>query len=108
LAAWGVEAEVGVAGQFGGASACPFGQVALGQGLETPGDALDQPGAIAGGGGLAEDFGEALPQLADAEALQRRDLVDDVQVHRGSPFSLSADGQPVWTVSLVWPRNSRP
>jgi len=36
LAAWGVESEVGVACQFGGASACPFGQVALGQGLHPP------------------------------------------------------------------------
>ena len=27
---------------------------------------------------FAELFGEALPQLADTEALERRDLVDDV------------------------------
>ena len=31
--------------------------------------------------GFAEEFGEALPQSADAQLLQRRDLVDDVQFH---------------------------
>jgi hypothetical protein len=43
-----VEAEVGVAGQLGGASAGAFGQVAFGQGLQAPGDEFDQPGAVAG------------------------------------------------------------
>ncbi|HTU16950.1 MAG TPA: hypothetical protein VMG10_02710, partial [Gemmataceae bacterium] len=37
-----------------------------------------------GGGGFAENFGEALPQLGDAQALQGGDLVDDVQPHRFS------------------------
>jgi hypothetical protein len=74
--------RVGVAGQLGGASAGAFGQVALGQRLESPGDALDEPGAVAGVGGFAEQFGEALPQLAHAQTLQRRDLGDDVHFHR--------------------------
>jgi hypothetical protein len=77
-----VQAEVGVASQFGGASAGAFGEVAFGQCLETPGDAFDQPGTVAGVGGFAEQFGKALPQLADAQALERRHLVDDVEFHR--------------------------
>jgi hypothetical protein len=86
LAAWGVETQVGVAGQFGGPLAGAFGQVAFGQGLQPPGDALDKPGAVDGGGGVAEEFGEALPQLADGQALQRCDLVDDVQFHQVLSF----------------------
>jgi hypothetical protein len=58
LALGRVEAEVGVAGRFGGASAGAFGEVAFGQGLHSPGDAFDKPGAVAGEGGLAEQFGE--------------------------------------------------
>jgi hypothetical protein len=65
----GIKAEVSVAGQFGGASAGALGQVAFGQRLQAPDDAFDQPGAVAGGGGLAEDFSEALPQLAHGKAL---------------------------------------
>src|SRR5262245_33888649 len=49
------------ASQFGGASACPFAEVALGQGLQAPNDAFDEPGAVAGLGGFAEEFSEALP-----------------------------------------------
>jgi hypothetical protein len=60
LASGRVEAEVGVAGQLGGASACALGQVAFGQCLHSPGDAFDEPGAVAGPGGFAEQFGEAL------------------------------------------------
>jgi hypothetical protein len=41
-----------------------------------------QPGTVAGFGGFAEEFGEALSQLADAQALERRYLVDDVQLQR--------------------------
>src|SRR6516225_8582117 len=85
-----------------------LGQVAFGQGLQPPGDALDKPGAVAGLGGLAEQFGEALPQLADGQALERRDLVEDVQFHRGAPFWGSGNGQPVWTVSLISLENARP
>ena len=70
------------ASAFGGASAGAFGQVAFGQGLEAPGDACDQPGTVAGPGDLAEQFGEALPQLGDGQALERRHLVDDVEFHR--------------------------
>jgi hypothetical protein len=43
-----------------GAAAGSFGQVALGQGLQAPGDAIDEPGAIAGVCGFAEDFSETL------------------------------------------------
>ena len=60
FAAWGIEAEVGVAGQFGGASASAFGQVAFGQRLQTPGDPFDEPGAVTGRRGFAEEFGEAV------------------------------------------------
>jgi hypothetical protein len=59
-----------------------FRQVSFGQGLQAPGDAFDQPGAVAGVGCFAKEFGEALPQLADARSLDRRDLVDKVQFHR--------------------------
>jgi hypothetical protein len=59
-----------------------LGEVAFGQRLHSPNDALDQPGAIAGVGGFAEEFGEALSQLADAQTLERRHLVDAVQLHR--------------------------
>jgi hypothetical protein len=55
--------------------------------LQPPDDAFDEPGAVAGRGGLAEEFGEALPQLADAEVFELRDFVDDVQFHRDVPFS---------------------
>src|SRR5262249_25498944 len=94
-AAWGVEAQVGVAGQFGGASAGAFGQVTFGQRLQAPGDAFDKPGAVAGRRGLAEQFGEALPQLADSQAVERRDLVEDVQFHR------------VFSFRGVWKRSTR-
>jgi hypothetical protein len=77
-----VDAEVGIAGQLGGASAGAFRQVAFGQALQAPGDAFDQSGTVAGGGGFAENVGEALSQLADAQPLQRRHLVDDVHLHR--------------------------
>jgi hypothetical protein len=33
-------------------------------------------------GGFAEEFGEALPQLADTQTLERRHFVDEVQFHR--------------------------
>jgi hypothetical protein len=50
--------------------------------LHSPDNAFDEPGAVAGLGGFAEEFGEALPQLPDAESLQGGDLVDDVELHR--------------------------
>src|SRR5262249_47727374 len=46
----------------------------------------DQPGAVAGLGGFAEEFGVALPQLGDGQALEGGDLVDDVQFHRVLSF----------------------
>jgi hypothetical protein len=102
-----IESEVGVACQLGGAAAGALGEVAFGQGLHAPSDAFDEPGAVAGGGGFAEELGEALPQLGDAPALQGGDLVDDVQLHRVL-LSVSGNGQPVWTVSLKSHRSSRP
>ncbi len=74
-----VEAQVGVVGQFGGAAAGAFGEVALGQRLQPPGDAFDQPGAVVGGGRLAEDLGVALAQLLGGQPLQGGDLLGDVQ-----------------------------
>jgi len=74
--------QVGVAGRLGGAApAGPLGQVALGQGLEPPGDALDEPDLVAGGRLLAEDLGVPRPQFLDGQPLQRGDLFADVQVH---------------------------
>jgi hypothetical protein len=58
-----------------------FGEVALGQRLQSPGDVFDQSGTVAGVRGFSEQLGEALPQLADAQALQSGDLVDDVHFH---------------------------
>jgi hypothetical protein len=77
-----VQSQVGVAGQLGGASAGAFGEVALGQGLQPPGDAFDEPGAVAGLRSFAEQFGEALAKLADGQALQGGDLLGNVQFHR--------------------------
>jgi hypothetical protein len=48
-----------------------------------------------------EDYGFFFAS-ADGQALQRRDLVDDVQLHRGLLSWGLGNGQPVWTVSLVW------
>jgi hypothetical protein len=72
------------ASQFGGASEGAFGQVAFGQRLHSRGDAFDQPGAVAGLGGFAEKFGEALSQLADAQPLERRDLVVEPELYSPS------------------------
>jgi hypothetical protein len=41
---------------------------------------------------FAEEFGEALPQLADAQSLHGGDLVDDVELHR---FLLCRDEETV-------------
>jgi hypothetical protein len=41
-------------------------------------------------GGFAEEFGEALAELPDAESLQGSDLVDDVEFHR---VLLCAEGE---------------
>jgi hypothetical protein len=71
LWAWRIEAQVGVASQFLGVSAGAFGEIAFGKGLYPPDEAFDQPGAVAGGGGLTKEFSEALPQLGDAQALQQ-------------------------------------
>jgi hypothetical protein len=57
---------------------------------------------------FAEDLGEALPHLADAEAFERRDFVDDVQFHAVFLSMDGANGQPVLTASLISARSSRP
>jgi hypothetical protein len=49
-----------------------------------------------------------LPQLADGQPFQRRDFVDNVHVHGMLLSQCSANGQPVWTVSLKSPSSSRP
>src|SRR5438094_731226 len=41
------QTQVGVLGQLRGAPSRPFGQIPLGQGLQAPDDALDQPGFVA-------------------------------------------------------------
>jgi hypothetical protein len=56
-----VMAQVGFLHQFGGAAAGAFGQVALGQGLQPPGDAFDQPDFVVRRGWLAEHGGEPGP-----------------------------------------------
>ena len=48
VGAWRRQAQVGVVDQFGGAVAGALGEVAFGQGLQAPGEAFDQPGAVAG------------------------------------------------------------
>jgi hypothetical protein len=68
--------------------------------LHSPEDSFGEPGAVAGVGGFAEEFGEALSQLGDAESSQRCDLVDDVDLHRMLLFR-EGNGQPLWTVSLI-------
>ena len=68
--AWWREAEIGIVGQFGGALTCSLGKVALGQSLQAPGEAFDEPGFVAGAGGFAEDLGVAEAELHGAEALQ--------------------------------------
>jgi hypothetical protein len=64
------QTEVGVVGEFVGAAAGAFGEVALGQGLQTPGDAFDQPGFVVGVSGFAEDLGVAGLQLLGAHLVQ--------------------------------------
>src|SRR5262249_22739373 len=49
------EAEVGVVGQFFGASAGAFGEVAFSKRLQAPGNAFDEPALVAGAGSLAEE-----------------------------------------------------
>ena len=70
-----LEAKVNVAGQFGGALAGAFRQVALTDGLEAPREASDEPGLVPGGGGFTEQLGVAGLQLADAQPLQGGELV---------------------------------
>ena len=46
-------------GQCGGPLACPFGQIAFGQGLQSPSEAFEQPGSVAGRDGFTEQVGVA-------------------------------------------------
>ena len=54
--------------RLGGPLAGSFGQVALGQGLQPPDQAPDQPNLVAGAGRFAEQFGVLVPELADGQA----------------------------------------
>ena len=78
---WRGQAQVGVVGEFGGAAQSTFAQAAFGQGLHPPGDAFDEPGAVAGEGGLVAQFGELGPQLASGQPLQGGDLLGNSQLH---------------------------
>jgi hypothetical protein len=49
-----------------------------------------------------------LSKLADAQTFERRDLVDDVQFHRVLLSWMSGNGQPVWIVSLISQKSSKP
>jgi len=42
------QAQIGIPGQFFGALTCALGQIAFRPGLQPPGNALDQPGFVAG------------------------------------------------------------
>jgi hypothetical protein len=52
-------AEVGIIGQFSGPLSGAGGEVAFGQGLESPGQAAQQPEAMVGLEFLGEEFGIA-------------------------------------------------
>ena len=56
--------QVGIAGQFGGTLAGTIREIAFGPGLQTPGDAFEQPSFIVGVGSLANDVQVALAKLA--------------------------------------------
>ena len=70
LAAWRREAQVGIAGQFGGTLAGTVGEIAFGQGLQTPGDAFEQPGFVMGVGSLANDVQVALAKLHGGQTVE--------------------------------------
>ena len=84
-----VEAQVGVVGQLGGAVAGTLGQVAFGQGLQTPGDALEEPRFAVGTGLVAIQLGVTVTQLAQRLLVQRRQFV--VDIHVVSPFLPSSN-----------------
>ena len=65
-----IEAEVGVVGQFLGATASALGQTALDECLQLPSESFEQPNAIPGRRLVAEDLGVADAQLAGGQAWQ--------------------------------------
>jgi hypothetical protein len=48
---------------------------------DAPGDAFDKPGAVAGTGGFAKEFGIAGSQASDGEPLEGRELVGQIGDH---------------------------
>jgi hypothetical protein len=62
-------------GQLGRPSTGTLGQVALGEGLQTPGDAFDQPDLVARAGCFAEELGVATPQVGHGQVVQSGQLV---------------------------------
>src|SRR5262249_17306257 len=63
-----------------------LGQVALGQGLQPPGEAFDQPGLVAGPGRFPEDCGVAAAQGGDAQPRQCSQFFREMVVHGVLPF----------------------
>jgi type I restriction enzyme R subunit len=94
--------EVGVVGQFLGAVQRPLAQSAVGQGLQPPGEALDQPGAVVGAGGVPGQLREAALQLLGGHASQRRYLLVYGHLVVSSRASLTRV-----TLSLSWGDSSR-
>jgi hypothetical protein len=96
---WGISSVATAALRTGGfirrsasqasSAAGALGQVALGQGLQPPGDPLDQPRPVVRGCLLAEHLGVLGPQLLDGHPLQGGDLFSDVQVHVRSYLGVS-------------------
>jgi len=90
---------------FGGPLAGARGEVAFGQALQPPGHAPEKPGAVLGGGGLAEQLG-----VADAQYLHGQPLQGGNGCHRGHAVLLALGriwSQLVWTLSLGTGMTSR-
>ena len=83
-----VHPQVGVTGEFGSPCLCPFGEVALGECLDAPGDAADKPGAVTRAGRLAEHRGVLLPELLHRHPVEGGDLFAHIDLHLGSPGNL--------------------
>jgi hypothetical protein len=67
--------------QLGRALAGARREVAFGEGLQSPGNAFDQPDLVVGLGRFAEDDGEPGAQLGDAQLLQGGDLGGKARMH---------------------------
>src|SRR5882672_11988601 len=77
----GRQAQVGVLSQLHGSPPRSLGQVTLGQGLQAPDDALDQPGLVPHPRLFPKHLGVLGPQLAHGHALERCHLLGDIYVH---------------------------